>query len=148
MSILRVRAWVLGGALLLPLAGGCGASGPVRHEITGKVTYKGEPVEEGIISFEPEDGQASKDGATILHGEYRIPKDKGLFPGRYRVSIVIGDGIPVSGNVAPASPEAPRRPRNAGPPGKERAPPEFNTRSTLVREVTAGGPNSFDFIIP
>jgi hypothetical protein len=141
---LNPYAWFVGGALVLPLAAGCGARGPVRHEVAGKVTYKGAPVEEGIISFEPEDGQGSKDGATILNGAYRIPPDKGLFPGRYRVSIVIGDGTSGAGN---ASPDAPPRPRGATP-GKERAPPEFNKHSKLVREVTDGGPNKFDFDIP
>jgi hypothetical protein len=134
-------AWVV----VLAAVSGCGGtSGPVRHEITGRVTYKGEPVEEGIISFEPMDGQGSKDGATIINGDYRIPKDKGLFVGKYRVSIIIGDGSVGAGN---ASPDAPQRKRVANP-GKERAPPGFNRDSKLVAEVKSGGPNKFDFAIP
>jgi hypothetical protein len=144
MNKLSYSAWLLGGLLVLPLVSGCGNRGPVRHEITGTVTYKGEPVEEGVIDFEPQDGQASKDGASIIKGEYRIPKDKGLLPGKYKVSIVIGDGTVGTGD---ASPDAPPRPRGATP-GKERAPPEFNVKSTLIREVTADGPNKFDFAIP
>src|SRR5438270_10062031 len=101
MNRFRCFAWLLCGVLVLPLAGGCGSKGPVRHEITGKVTYKGQPVEEGIISFEPLDGQGSKDGDTILNGNYRIPKDKGLFVGKYKVTIVIGDGSAGTGNASP-----------------------------------------------
>jgi hypothetical protein len=147
MNALRFLRWLPCALLVLPLAGGCGSGGPVRHEITGRVNYKGQPVEDGIISFEPEEGQGSKDGAQILNGAYRIPKDKGLFPGKYRVSIVIGDGIPPNANVAPASPEAPPRLRGLTP-GRERAPPEYNARSTLVREVKNAGSNKFDFDIP
>src|SRR5262249_19105156 len=128
MSTFSPRARLVGVALALALAPGCDR-GPVRHEIRGKVTYNNQPVEEGTIDFEPLDGQGSKDGATILNGEYRIPKDKGLLPGKYRVAIVIGDGIPTSGNAEPSE----RRP--GFKPGVERAPPEFNTKSTLVREV-------------
>lgn len=141
MNTYRKCGWVL----VLAVAGGCGGtSGPVRHEITGRVTYKGEPVEEGIISFEPMDGQGSKDGATIINGDYRIPKDKGLFTGKYRVSIIIGDG---SSGVGNASPDAPQRRRVANP-GKERAPPEWNRDSKQVADVKAAGPNKFDFAIP
>jgi len=141
MNTFRTCACVV----VLAAVGGCGGvSGPVRHEITGRVTYKGEPVEEGIISFEPMDGQGSKDGATIINGDYRIPKDKGLFIGKYRVSIIIGDGSIGAGN---ASPDAPAKRRVANP-GKERAPPEFNKDSKQVKEVTAAGPNKFDFAIP
>jgi hypothetical protein len=125
-------------------AAGCGGSAPGRHEVTGAVTYRGEPVGEGVIEFEPLDGQGSRDGATILNGVYRIPRQKGLFPGRYRVSLVIGDGAVTSGSAGADNPR-----RTAGAiPGRERAPAEFNTKSTLIREVTRGGPNTFDFAIP
>jgi hypothetical protein len=140
-----MRRFAFPGAMCALLLGfGCGPSGPERYEITGHVTYKGEPVEEGIIEFEPIDGQGSKDGSIILNGDYRVPKDKGLYPGKYRVSIVIGDGTVTTGN---ASPDAPSK-RPGATPGRERAPPEFNVRSTLVREVTRDGPNEFDFAIP
>jgi hypothetical protein len=115
-------------------------------EITGKVTYKGEPVEDGVVDFEPMDGQPTKDAAHIQKdGTYRIPRDKGLLPGKYKVSIIIGDGYDTSGE---ASPDAPKKRPGAGKQGVERAPPEFNTKSTLVREVKKDGPNVFEFAIP
>jgi hypothetical protein len=144
MNRLRSPVWLLGGVLVLPLAGGCSARGPVRHEITGRVTYKGEPVDDGIIEFEPLDNQGTKDGSSINNGEYRIPQGKGLLPGRYRVNVYIGDGTSGAGNASPDTPA--RRPGTKR--GKERAPPEFNKESKQVREVTEGGPNRFDFDIP
>ncbi len=145
MNRLGAAAGCLGLVSLLSLAGGCSRE-KARHEITGKVTYKGEPVEDGLIHFEPVEGKGSADGAQITNGTYRIPTDKGMFPGKYVVSIYIGDGY---GGAGDASPDAPARPgRRAGARGKERAPPEFNTKSNLVRVVTAEGPNKFDFEIP
>src|SRR6266850_1809188 len=41
----------------------CGPKGPVRYEVTGTVTYNGEKLDEGIIDFWPQEGQASKSGA-------------------------------------------------------------------------------------
>jgi hypothetical protein len=103
-------------------------------------------VDDGVIDFEPQDGQGTKDGAQIQKdGTYRIPRDKGLAPGKYKVSIYIGDGYDTSGEAGPA---APRRPGAGKKQGKERAPAEFNTKSNLIRGVTREGPNKFDFDIP
>jgi hypothetical protein len=129
-------------ALVCVILTGCGPRAAVRHEVAGRVIFDGQPVEEGIIDFEPLDGQGSKDMAMIVNGDYRIPVDKGLMPGRYRVSIVAGDGNTGKGDASPDY----RQPN--GPRGKERIPPEYNTKSNLVREITANGPNTFDFDIP
>jgi hypothetical protein len=124
--------------VVLPLCG-CGKG---RYEINGKVTLHNEPVEEGIIDFEPMDGQGSKEGALITDGVYRIPKEKGLFPGRYKVSIVAGDGTVGTGNADPEKPK-----RRSATPGKERIPPDYNVKSKVIREVKSGE-TTFDFDIP
>jgi hypothetical protein len=129
-------------ALAFALLGGC-ADGHNRHEITGEVKLKGEPVEQGIIQFDPLDGQPTGDGATIIKGSYKIPRDKGLAPGKYKVSIYAGNGFSGEGDASPDSPFAGKRIAN-----KERVPPEYNERTKLVKEVTQGGPNRFDFEIP
>jgi hypothetical protein len=126
--------------LVLVILPGCG-SGPRRSEVTGTVVFQGLPLEEGIIEFEPLDRQGSKSGASILNGEYRIPRDKGLFPGRYRVTIIGGDGVSGAGQADPSS----RKP-DFIPGKKERIPPEYNLDSRVIREVTVG-PNRFDFDI-
>ena len=136
-----VRPRFLLTVLALAALGGCGDS-QNRSEVTGRVTLRGQPVDDGIIQFAPLDGQQTGDGAQIVQGQYRIPKDKGLAPGRYKVSIYAGDGRSGAGDASPDSPHAGSRP------GKERVPPEYNESSTLVREVTAGGPNELNFDIP
>jgi hypothetical protein len=129
------------GAIVLVALGGC--SDPLdRQEITGTVTFKGQPVEDGIINFAAVDGQTTGDGAHILNGAYRIPKKKGLSPGKYKVTIYAGNGRSGEGNASPDSPNA------GAPPARERIPPEYNEKSKVVREVTKGASNEFNFDIP
>jgi hypothetical protein len=106
------------------------------------VHLKGQPVEDGIINFAPLDGQQTSDGAQIVNGNYQIRKEKGLSPGKYKVTMYAGNGTSGAGDASPDSP-------NAGfKPGKERIPPDYNEKSKVVREITKGGPNRFDFDIP
>jgi hypothetical protein len=123
---------------------GCRGGGPARHEVTGTVVYNNGPLDEGVIDFEPQDGQGSKEQATIQKGEYRIPREKGLFPGRYKVRVMAGDGASGSGGGIPGA----DKPRPGVSPGQERIPPDYNVNSKQVVEVKEGGPNKFDFNIP
>jgi murein DD-endopeptidase MepM/ murein hydrolase activator NlpD len=133
---------LLVGVGLIFLINGCNSGDPARQEITGTVTLKNRPVEEGIIRFEPMDNQPTGDGATITKGEYRIPRKQGMYAGRYRVEIYLGDGSSGAGN---ADPSGGRR----GPgKGIDLAPPEYNTKSKQIVTVTDEGPNRFDFHIP
>ena len=120
---------------------GCGNS-QNRHEIHGEVKLKGVPLDQGIINFFPVDGQGTGDGAGIVNGVYRIPTKKGLQPGKYKVTIIAGDGRSGAGDASPDPP------KDGGKPGRERIPPEYNIKSKIVKEVTQGGPNKFDFDIP
>jgi hypothetical protein len=128
---------------VIALAALSGCNDPLaRQEITGEVTLKGQPVEDGFIHFEPLDGQPTGDGAQIVKGRYRIPKAKGLSPGKYKVIIIAGNELSGEGNASPDSPHAGKRQP------KERIPPEYNEQSKVVKEVTRDGPNKFDFAIP
>ena len=143
MSRLAFPPGTLLGALALCFVGGCGDAGPKRCEITGQVLLKGQPLDEGIITFMPLDGQPTGDGATVKNGAYLIPKDKGMTPGRYRIIIIGGDGTSGGGNAEPSG-----RARPGATPGRERVPPEYNEKSQQIVEVKSDGPNKFDFRIP
>ena len=131
---------VLLGAITLATLSGC--SDPQgRQEVTGEITLKGRPLDDGLINFAPLDGQPTGDGAQIVNGQYRIPREKGLAPGRYKVTIYGGDGRSGAGDASPDSPYA------GSKPGQERVPAEYNKKSNVVKEVK-GGPNKFDFDIP
>jgi hypothetical protein len=130
---------------LLLVAGGCGDSAGGRQEISGTVTLRGQPLDEGVIEFHPLDdpspGQpVTKSGAMINDGKYLIPKAHGLVPGKYRVVISSGEK------------KGPRL--GAGDPGpksifsKERIPPDYNLKTKQVVEVKRGGRNKFDYVIP
>ncbi|MBM3997048.1 MAG: hypothetical protein FJ303_23285 [Planctomycetes bacterium] len=126
-------------SVLLAALHGCDR-GPERYAVSGHITFQKQALKNGIITFYPID-TGTQGGATITDGKYQIPQEQGLSPGKYRVSISSPDGAtPVDPNAAP------------GPSGnfasKERIPPEFERDSKITIEVTASGPNTFDFTIP
>ena len=128
------------------LAGGCGDDRGLRA-VSGTVTVKGKPVEMGMIQFIPAASPAAgtphtQSGAMIADGKYEIPKQKGLFPGKYKVSVYSYD---TKGAKVP-SPEIPGE--SSAVQFKERIPTKYNgPQTTLTAEVTAGGSNVFDFTL-
>jgi hypothetical protein len=127
--------------IALTAAVGCGDR-QNRWEVSGEVRVGGKPVEDGVINFAPLDGQGTGEGAQIVNGKYVIPQDKGLNPGKYRVAIYAGNGWSGEGDASPDSPNAGKKVM------RERVPPEYNEKSTVIKEVTKDGPNKFDFDIP
>lgn len=138
----RVGPWSICLALCL-WATGCGGGATddlPRRAVSGTVTLDGKPLEKGAISFDPE--VVPKDpvsvGAIIEGGSYEIAAEQGPTPGTYRVSIRAGGP-----GEAEASEDAPGMPpRRAAP---DPIPARYNARTTLRAEVTADGPNTFDF---
>jgi hypothetical protein len=122
---------------------GCSDPYAGRNEVFGKVTFKGQPVESGTISFVPMDANSPTPGsAMITKGEYKILRQNGLLAGKYRVSVSSPDG------------KTPANDPNAepGPTGnfasKERIPAKYNTESREEFEVKAGQKNEFNLAIP
>jgi hypothetical protein len=73
-------------ALFLGCSGG--EAGPEKVTLTGKVTYEGEPVADGEISFLP--GPGSKGlptTAAISQGTYKAANQGAIAVGTYRVEI-------------------------------------------------------------
>ena len=77
------RRWAMPAAIsgLLLLVAGCGSS----TAVTGSVSYEGQPVESGSITFLPADGQGPSAGAAISGGQYRVDE---IAPGEKIVQIV------------------------------------------------------------
>jgi len=127
--------WALVWVVLLAV--GCGESAPPTYPASGTVTFNGDPVEDGTITFLPVQGtHGSNITAAITQGAYATPQDAGLAVGSYRVEI---DGFRKTGRQVRdlASPDR----RLAEPPLIEERvmylPPKFNTQSEL--KVDVGG---------
>ena len=69
--------------------------GPHRVQVSGKVTWNGQPLEKGMIHLLPVDGpQANMSGAEITNGAYLVSNKGGLFPGVYRVEFTANRPAP------------------------------------------------------
>ena len=125
-------------AALLVLLAACGRAD--RLGLQGSVTLDGEPLPQGVIQFVPLPGtKGPSAGSTIRDGQFSVEPDKGVFPGTFRVEITAsrktgrklidrqsGQVTDELGNVLPA---------------------RYNQNSELTKEVTADGPNAFDFAL-
>jgi hypothetical protein len=70
---------------------GCG-SGERRYDVSGTVTFKGQPIPEGYITFEPDASQGNRGGpghAKILNGKYdtSLEADSGILGGPHVIRI-------------------------------------------------------------
>lgn len=142
------RPWIV---LLLGLAGvaGCGGPGRGRLAVSGSVRFDGQPLATGSIQFTPQDHAGLSSGGIIENGSYRLPRDKGLPPGKYLVRIF----SPQEGAPEPSAPAVPGPTQDAGgprqpPPAEERIPAAYNVESQQFIEVASGSENVFDFDIP
>jgi len=75
-------------ALCIVLAGCSGSKyrGDKQYPLAGEVTYEGQPVDLGSISFMPQ-GKGRSTGGVIKDGKYTVPEEKGANAGTYRVEI-------------------------------------------------------------
>ncbi len=75
--------------LLLVACGGCGGDGLQRYPVHGTVTYKDQPVEAGMIIFEPTESAGSVAPSAYLPingGRYDALRE-GPTKGKYRVTV-------------------------------------------------------------
>ncbi len=137
---------------LLVLGSGCGAENRLgRVRLSGSVQLDGLPLDEGSISFEPYEHVGVASGGVIKGGRYEVAAAQGVPPGEYLVRIyapvsapgTAAEEQPVSVPGPTAAASGPSQP----PPGTERIPAAYNTRSEQRITVTAEGPNAFDFDI-
>ncbi len=88
----NVRPIFLSMVLIALAASGCGS--PVSV-VSGTVTYDGQPVAQGGITFYPKDGKGPAVGAEVTDGQYRV---EGIMPGSKTVQVsgsVAKDVLPV-----------------------------------------------------
>jgi hypothetical protein len=80
--------WLLGIIVvtIALIACGCGR-GPARSAVRGKITFDGNPVDGGRISFVPTGSGGIPASAAIIGGEYDIPAANGPSVGGCKVEI-------------------------------------------------------------
>ena len=127
-----------GPALVAALA--LALTGCSRPAVTGTVTFDGQPVDGGAISFIAEGvapNQAARAGAPIVGGKYAVPAGKGLTPGTYRVEIIwnkkTGAKVPVVGDEGTTTDAT-----------TQVIPARYNSQSTLKAEIK-GGSTTLDY---
>jgi len=129
---------------LIPIAILCslmGCSGDERAEVSGSVSLNGRAIEEGSISFIPIDGNLGPEvGAVVRDGRYHIPRSQGVMVGKNRVEL---RAFRMSGRKVQDPTALPGILTDERIPA---FPPEYNERSTLIRDVNKGS-NTIDLEI-
>jgi hypothetical protein len=90
--------------LLAMLLSGCGGEGFPRHQVSGKVTYEGKPVEYGTMIFEP-DLSIGKIAPTcyarIENGAFKTDPAESPTTGAYKVRVMGFDKSKMKTNTSP-----------------------------------------------
>lgn len=149
--------WIASLACLLSLVAftGCGGGGevadrPATAEVTGKVTYKGEPVEGATVTFHSSspDGRGAT-GRTDESGNYQLTTFEagdGAIPGSYQVTVV---KTVKEGELSEEETNAYYERGETPPPvqTKELLPLKYKEAgsSGLAADVAEGGDNEFSF---
>jgi hypothetical protein len=118
---------------------GCGPSdGIKRVVISGKVSYQGQPVTDGLIVFVPAKGtKGPTASATIRDGTYTVVAAGGVPTGTHCVEIQAYRPV-----AAPPNRPASRQDMAAK---QQYLPEQYNRQSTLEATVDAKGGNTQDF---
>lgn len=135
MLTLRVIGVVVACVLLV----GCqrqSYKGPKRYPLSGKITFDGQIVDAGNISFLPESGEARVSGGIIKDGAYSVSEADGANAGPYRVEIHWHKKTGRQFRDSAVDALLDER--------KEGLPEKFHAQSSLKAEVSAQATN-FDF---
>src|SRR5262245_35012255 len=80
----------------------CGCLGSSTGTVSGSVTFNGQPVEKGLITFSPTGNKGGTAGGDIVSGTFRV---ENLVPAQYQVAVA---AVPELKIVAPGAPETKR----------------------------------------
>jgi hypothetical protein len=123
----RPLLWLPTAAVCLLLAG-CDSE-PKTYPVSGTVSFNGQPLKEGDISFHPSDPAVSADAGKILDGEFHFHAKAGA----KRVEIRVSQVVP--GRTTPMG----------GPLRLEIIPAQYNDESKLAAHVSPDGGNEYEF---
>lgn len=133
--------WRLVAALCagLLLSSGCGDTGN-RQAIEGTVTIDGQPLDEGQITFLPQEGtEGPTAGAPVHNGKFVVAQEQGVFAGHFRVEIT---AVRPTGKTI-ADPETDQVIDDV----EQYLPDRYNRESELTAEVKPGEINQLEFAL-
>lgn len=117
-------------------AGGCSRQGIQKTELTGEVTYNGEPIELGMIHFKPKQGTAGPMAAgSIIDGKYAVNASGGVPLGEHTVEILGYVELPKPPNSPPIAPT----------PRDQYVPAKYNTQTELECTIKSSSDAVRDF---
>jgi hypothetical protein len=87
MSKLISTFCCLGLCIILVGCSGAKYKGDKQYPLAGEVTFEGEPIDVGSISFIPEGDKGRPSGGVITDGKFDVPEEKGANAGKHRVEI-------------------------------------------------------------
>src|SRR5262249_40612492 len=121
---MRRQAFLLVVALVVGLLGGCGSP---TATVSGEVTVAGQPLEKGVISCIPADGNGGPVTASIENGKYQLVTVPGKKVVQISAPVVVG-----------------QRPEHNGPGAamveitEEGLPEKYNSKTELTFEAKSG----------
>lgn len=112
----------------LAVASGCGPSGPPKYPVEGNVSFEGQPISSGYISFVPQDSKGRTASTNIENGQFSTEARAGDYKVQIQASQEYGPVIPSMGERA----------------RKQYIPRKYNQDTTLSATVQAED-NVFDY---
>ncbi len=146
-ATVSARRGVLFVLAVLPLAVGCGgrAGGPARVAAHGEVRVDDVPLKAGVIRFVPQ-AKGPVALTTIKDGRFTLSAADGPVLGKNSIEIVAAPAAnPLEGATDIRAAWTNYAKAKQGPAVETAIPAKYNQHSTLSVEVSAKGPNTFDF---
>lgn len=118
------------GVIALTVIGCGGSSGPELIDVSGTVSYQGQPIKDGAIKFSPVAGSdAPARSVAIVEGEYAASGRSALGVGQYEVQIMSYVGELMGPGFLPVSdPESAKKEKK---PREQVLPEKYNTKSEI-----------------
>jgi len=114
---------------LLPVAGCSKPGRPGYQTVTGRVTFDGQPLENGFVQFVPVDSKTPPESGRIAKGLYRLESKAGKVSVHILSTRLTGKMDPVMGTAIE----------------EMFIPQRYNSKSELKADVVADKANAIDF---